>query len=79
MSARTVTAETCVPPPEHAEDRSLHLLRNVWSEDPRPFEWTLGRWFTPRTGFGTKPAQMYVLGWRYVAPCVPPPASEGEG
>lgn len=48
------------------EKGSLHVLKNASKEVV--FRWTGQAWSTPGTGYGTRPAYMSALGWRYVKP-----------
>ena len=55
-------------PPKGTKAGTMHELANKHSDSKanKVFEWTGKTWSTPKTGYGTKPAFMAALGWKYV-------------
>lgn len=80
MSARSVTADTCAPPPAHA-DKEWHWLRHVDGAD-EVMRWDV-RNYWERAGMTAhrEPHEIAARGWRYLEPCKLPaiPPTEGEG
>jgi hypothetical protein len=60
---------TCAPPEEH-RDKPWHWLETPFELWQR-VQWVDGRWQT-YLGRMQSPATLYELGWRYVAPAIPP-------
>ena len=48
------------------EENTIHYLQNRHSGESKEFEWTGKSWSTPKTEWGTKPAFMSALGWKYL-------------
>jgi hypothetical protein len=56
-------------PPSDTKAGTLHELSNRFTEaKTKVFEWTGDSWSTPKTGWGTTPPAMAVLGWKYERP-----------
>jgi len=58
-------------------DGSSHVLCNKWGTSESVFEWS-GRagWCTPGTRWGSSPAMMGSLGWRYARPVAASPTDK---
>ena len=81
-----MTAPRCEPPPEHRGVRWHWLVRERTSgmrSQPKPFPadfQSTGRadieplWILPGIGGGATPEWAYEIGYRYLAPAIPPEA-----
>lgn len=68
-------SETCAPPEEHAH-HEWHWLYNPDRDRVEPLEWDRAIRMYWRIARSRHPVALYEEGWRYIAPCLPPPASE---
>lgn len=61
-----------INPPKGTKYGTRHILRNVLDNSEKEWEWTKGRkfdaWFSIGTGYGSRPASMFTVGWRYARP-----------
>lgn len=71
---RCIPVPSCVACPYMPKPGSLHVLKASTGE--KVFEWTGKLWSATRSGWGTKPGAMAVLGWKYVRAESAPPETK---